>query len=197
MMITKYFEIKGGSFFSVHFGLEEIAKLKVALPPDAIKGVTLAFAKERGYQNPLEEKGYYLSGIPLEQIGLYAELIGGREPTLFHLKGPTIDLVVVQQEVTNIDSYHIDDVYITRPRQDGSGNVFVSHEGYGVEPKEDYVEGHMGLVEGTNPNDFSKLEEAIRESCSFRKDKVAEQLYYALKNSIKEAPVPASMLSGK
>ena len=196
-MITKYFEIKGGPFSSVHFGLEEIAKLKTALPPDAITGVTLAFAKERGYQNPLEGKGYYLSGIPLEQLELYASLIGGREPALFHLKGPTIDLVVVQQKVTNIDSYHIDDVYNTRPRQDGSGNVVVSQEGYGIKPKEDYVEGHMGLVEGANPKDFSKLEEAIRKSCTFIKDEAAEQLYHALKNSTKEAPVPASMLSGK
>ena len=189
-MISEYFEIKGENFQSVQFGLENIASLKDKLTGYDIEEVTLAFSRYNGSHSLNEGDGnYILSGVPLKKVSEYAELTKGKKPSLFHIIGPDIGLIVVQQE--SIQHYPVE-AYISEDNPLQPNKKVVWKE-LTVPVNEDYVEGRIMLDKKASSVEFSRLEEAIKASCSLVEDKAAAKKYAALKFSTREEPVPLSL----
>lgn len=188
-------EIKGKNFYSVHFGLENIDglmdRLKEVDSKFTVSALTLAFPEQNGHHNSLNEGNYPLAGISYNQRegipSQFTDLIGNREPALFHFFGKYgdvsskpedwhMDLVLVQQK--HIETYSIE-AYISKGG--ASGNKEIVQEGIKVHANEDYIEGRLGLsYKFLDVEDFSKIEEIIKIGCSLVEDKTSREKYEAL-----------------
>ena len=134
------------------------------------------------------DRNYILLGMPLKKMSEYAELIKGKKPSVFRLIGPDIRLVLVQQESIR---HHDVEAYVSdyNPLQPNKKVVWKEST---VPVNENYVEGRIMLDK--NHEEFSRLEEVIKSSCSFVEDKAAAEKYAALKASTPEAPVSSNLL---